>query len=320
MAWTLATTFRRIARLPAPAGPRLERWPQTTHVAPGPRRDPELQRSVVVLVLSTAFLCVLAWVVLLPGFRDSQPAQAANASVARSAEECARPVEERRGRWFCIASFTAARPTGAVRKAATPGGFCTAKGCWTVANDFRSTAYMSGSFGYGKKPIGTVYLSAKHQLNGAQMRSTSVSFNATVTLRELRHCRALATGEGHRVEALGSRLLFVIRQEAPQPRQCHPDLVQLRGLLRILVRVPKVRHLGCRRSRRMDAHGRRSRRRHSRERRSLREPGRAGSRCRRRGLPGMVALTLDLRGSALAGCDGGLTGSDLVRRSRLREL
>jgi hypothetical protein len=53
-----------------------------------------------------------------------------------------------------------------------------------VVDDFHSRAYMSGSFGYGTKGLGDVYLDTPHSLNGAQMISKP-SFNADTSTKTL---------------------------------------------------------------------------------------------------------------------------------------
>jgi hypothetical protein len=122
----------------------------------------------VVVALAASMLAFTA-----PAAAHAQVASSANVATAASgSDQCALPVAEREGGWFCLGSSGPAPMT----VCSVGNGY---EGCWTRASAYKDEFSGTGEYGYGSTPIGTVTVTFSDTITGYSFSSVPITVRST---------------------------------------------------------------------------------------------------------------------------------------------
>ena len=107
--------------------------------------------------------------------------------------ECSKPVENRKGAWYCPnITRTAAREIAAAAQrdlgskavsktevAASASQYCTDRGCWSILDNYRSSYVGGGSYGYGETTLGDARMYFKVTATGTKLTVGPMWFRST---------------------------------------------------------------------------------------------------------------------------------------------
>ncbi|MFI6518410.1 hypothetical protein ACIBF1_22840 [Spirillospora sp. NPDC050679] len=106
---------------------------------------------------------------------------------AAGEDQCAKPVSQRTGNWFCAPPRDQQVRQNRERnpQLSAQSGHCETIGCWNVFSTTESNFSANGWFGYNSKTLGTVNFYYDVTLNGGQSVSKPVGFSASIALSSL---------------------------------------------------------------------------------------------------------------------------------------